>query len=113
MLELRSRGFDVGPSDLGENITTSGLDLLRLPWGTKLRLGSTAVVEVTGLRNPCVQIDRFRQGLKAAVLARAADGSLIRKAGIMGVVLVGGRVRAGDNIFVALPEPPHYGLEPV
>ena len=113
LLELRSSGFDVGPSDLGENITTSGLDLLSLPRGTRLRLGSTAVVEVTGLRNPCVQIDRFQQGLKAAVLARAPDGSLIRKAGIMGVVLVGGYVRAGDSIFVELPEPPHRGLEPV
>ena len=113
LLELRIGGFDVGPSDLGENIATSGLDLLSLPRGTRLRIGSTAVVEVTGLRNPCVQIDRFQQGLKAAVLARAADGSLIRKAGIMGVVLAGGLVRAHDLICVEMPERPHGALEPV
>jgi MOSC domain-containing protein YiiM len=111
--ELCVKGFAVKPSDLGENITTCGIDLLRLPKGTRLRIGSTAVVEVTGLRNPCLQIDRFRKGMKAAVLARAADGSLIRKSGVMGVVVVGGQVRALDEVFVELPAPPHYSLEPV
>lgn len=113
LAELRIGGFAVAPADLGENITTRGIDLLRLPRGTRLRIGNSAVVEVTGLRNPCVQIDRFQRGLKAAVLGRAADGSPIRKAGVMGVVVVGGRVLAQDEICVELPAPPHRALEPV
>jgi MOSC domain-containing protein YiiM len=111
--ELRAAGFTVEPSELGENITTRGVELLRLPRGTRLHIGGHAVVEVTGLRNPCVQIDRFQTGLKAAVLARAEDGSLIRKAGLMGVVVVGGEVRPNDEILVELPPLPHHVLEPV
>ena len=111
--ELRESGFFVRPSDLGENITTRGVRLLNLPRGTLLRIGNRAVVEVTGLRNPCVQIERFEKGLQAAVLARAADGSLIRKAGIMGVVAIGGHVRPHDEIVVELPPLPHRCLEPV
>lgn len=108
--ELRSRGFDVDAGDMGENVTTRGLDLLGLPVGTRLRLGAEAVVEVTGLRNPCVQLDRFQPGLMAAVLDRAPDGSLIRKAGVMSVVLIGGEVHEGDPIAVELPATPHEPL---
>jgi len=111
--ELRDAGFTVAPGDLGENVTTRGLDLLALPEGARLHLGATAVVEVTGLRNPCVQIDRFQNGLMAATLAHAADGSLIRKAGVMSVVLAGGDVAAGDAIGVELPPAPHRALVPV
>lgn len=111
--ELAGQGFAVAPGDLGENVTTRGLDLLALPTGSLLRLGETAVVEVTGLRNPCVQLDRFADGLLAAVLVRRPDGSVIRKAGIMSVVLVAGEVRAGDPVTVELPEGPHRPLQPV
>lgn len=108
--ELRARGFDVRPGDLGENVTTRGMDLLGLPTGARLRLGDEAVVEITGLRNPCVQLDNFQDGLMAAVLDRAADGTVVRKAGVMAVVLVGGDVRVDDVISVELPPPPHRPL---
>ena len=111
--ELREAGFDVFPGKMGENITTRGVDLLGLPTGTRLRLGATAVVEVTGLRNPCAQLDRLEKGLMAANLDRAADGNLIRKAGIMGIVLADGEVRPGDPIQVELPAEPHQPLQPV
>jgi MOSC domain-containing protein YiiM len=110
---LCERGFDLEPGRMGDNVTTSGLDLLRLPTGTRLHLGLTAIVEVTGLRNPCVQLDRIQDGLMAANLDRAPDGSVVRKAGVMSVVLHGGEVRPGDAIRVELPAPPHTGLEPV
>lgn len=111
--ELASRGFQVDPGQLGENIATVGVDLLALPQDTLLRLGGSAVVRVTGLRNPCSQLDKFRQGLLAAVLDRSEDGKLIRKAGIMGVVVAGGEVRPGDPIGVQLPPQPHRPLERV
>ena len=111
--ELRPRGFDIGPGQIGENVLTSGLDLLGLPTGALLHLGEAAVVEVTGLRNPCVQLDRFRPGLMAATLDRDAAGGLIRKAGVMGVVRVGGDVRPQDPIRVVLPAGPHRPLLPV
>jgi MOSC domain-containing protein YiiM len=111
--ELRTKGFDVGPGDIGENVTTRGLDLLSLPTGARLQLGGAAVVEITGLRNPCVQMDRFQQGLMAATLDRDADGKLIRKAGVMSVVIVTGDVRPGDAIAVTLPRGPHRSLGPV
>lgn len=111
--ELRDRGFHVSAGKMGENVTTSGLDLLGLPTGTRLHLGRTAVVEVTGLRNPCKQLDRFRAGLMAAVLGRDDQGRLVRKAGIMAVVLSGGEVRPGDAIRVELPPRPHRVLERV
>src|SRR5262249_16303753 len=101
--ELRNKGFDVGPGDLGENIVTQGLDLLSLPRGALLKLGAEATVEVTGLRNPCKQIDDFMPGLLKAVLDRDDEGRLIRKAGIMTVVRSGGTVRPGDVIIVDLP----------
>jgi MOSC domain-containing protein YiiM len=110
---LRDKGFAIAPGDIGENVTTSGIDLLALPRGTRLKLGASAVVEVTGLRNPCIQLNTFRDGLMDATLARDAEGNLIRKAGIMSVVLVGGEVRPGDAIAVELPPRPHQALEPV
>ena len=111
--ELVARGFRIAPGVMGENVTTRGLDLLGLPRGAKLRLGAAAVVEVTGLRNPCKQLDDHQAGLLAAVLDRDEAGNLIRKAGIMGVVLAGGEVRPGDAITVELPPLPHYRLERV
>ena len=111
--ELREKGFSVFPGDIGENITTEGIDLLGLPTGTLLRLGDTATVEITGLRNPCVQLDNFQKGLMAATLDKDGDGNLIRKAGVMGIVLTGGEVRPGDAIGIELPAGPHSPLQPV
>ena len=111
--ELRDTGFAVVPGQMGENITTRGVDLLRLPTGTRLRLGDSAVVEVTGLRNPCAQLDRIQRGLMAATLDRDEHGNLVRKACIMGVVIAGGEVRPGDPILVELPPQPHRPLTPV
>ncbi len=111
--ELRARGFDVDAGAMGENVTTRGLDLLGLPAGARLRLGRDALVEITGLRNPCVQLDHYRQGLMAAVLDRDAEGRLVRKAGVMGIVLADGEVGAGDAIEVELPAGPQRRLEPV
>lgn len=111
--ELARGGFTVRPGDLTENISTRGVDLLALPAGTWLHLGREAVVEVTGLRNPCSQIDRFQRGLMAAVLDRDSSGQLIRKAGVMGVVLAGGQVCAGDAIRIVPPPLPHRSLVPV
>lgn len=127
--DAAARGYALSPGDLGENILTAGVDLLGLPTNTRLHLGD-AVVRLTGLRNPCRQINDFRAGLLKVVLARA-DGSpaeepapatgsagaataqVIRKAGVMGVVEHGGQVRAGDVVTLALPDGPHRPLEPV
>ena len=111
--ELRAAGFDLGPGQLGENITTGGIDLLGLPVGARLRIGQHAVVEVTGLRNPCVQLDKFQPGLMNAVLGRDESGRVVRKAGVMGVVIESGEVFAADRIEVALPALPHRRLERV
>lgn len=111
--ELHGMGFTVAPGELGENVTTQGIDLLSLPTGTRLYLGKSAVVEVTGLRNPCVQIDRFQKGLMAATLGRNPDGSLLRKTGVMSIALAGGDVAEGDEIRVELPAGPHRPLVPV
>lgn len=111
--ELRPRGYVLAPADLGENITTRGIDLIALPRGTRLHVGDTAVLEATGLRNPCAQIEAFRTGLLSAVLDRGPSGELIRKAGIMTIVLAGGTVRAGDRVTVDLPPLPHHPLERV
>ena len=110
--ELASLGFRVEPGDLGENILTSHVPLLDLPQRARLHMGG-AIVELAGLRNPCLQIENFRTGLLAAVLGRASDGQLVRKAGVMATVLKGGAVRAGDAIEIELPEPPHIALAPV
>jgi MOSC domain-containing protein YiiM len=111
--ELAGRGFDVAPGQLGENLTTSGVDLLGLPRRTRLRLGAEAVVEVTGLRNPCRQIEAFRTGLLKEVLGRAPDGSVVRRAGVMGVVVAGGTVHRDDPIAVELPTGSPLALAPV
>jgi MOSC domain-containing protein YiiM len=111
--ELGAKGFPLSPGQLGENVTTRGVDLLGLPAGTRLRLGAAAVVEVTGLRNPCAQLDEIQAGLMAATLDRDEDGGLVHKSGVMGIVLAGGEVRAGDPIRVELPSEPHRALEPV
>jgi hypothetical protein len=108
--ELQAGGFAVKPGEIGENVTTRGLELLTLPLGTRLHLGETAIVEVTGLRNPCKQLDRFQEGLMAALLDRDEDGNLIRKSGIMGIVLASGAVRPGDRIRAELPPEPHIPL---
>jgi MOSC domain-containing protein YiiM len=111
--ELADRGFSVRPGSIGENVLTRGVDLLALPNGTRLQLGGEAVVVVTGLRNPCRQLDRFQRGLMAAVLDRDEEGRLLRRAGVMSVVLAGGVVRPGDPIEVRLPAGEHRPLEPV
>jgi MOSC domain-containing protein YiiM len=111
--ELRAAGFAVGAGQMGENITTRGVPLLDVPEGTLLHLGSEAVVEVTGLRNPCVQLDAFQPGLMAAVLDRSESGELVRKAGVMAIVRTGGEVRIGDSIRVELPRAPHRPLRAV
>ncbi len=108
--EVGAKGFDVKPGDLGENITTEGIDLLGLSPGTKLYVGDAAVIEVTGLRNPCHQIDSFRKGLLHATLDKDADGKLVRKSGIMSIVLTGGDVRPGDTIRVEPPAGPPQPL---
>ncbi|MFF7447048.1 MULTISPECIES: MOSC domain-containing protein [unclassified Streptomyces] len=109
--EVRQAGFEVGAGELGENVTTRGIDLLGLPAGTRLRLGERAVVEVTGLRNPCAQIDGFRKGLMKQVVGRDADGTPRFRSGIMSVVVEGGVVRPGDAVEVELPDGPHVPLE--
>jgi MOSC domain-containing protein YiiM len=111
--ELRGAGFDLMPGEMGENVTTRGVDLLALATGSRLRLGRDAVVQVTGLRNPCTQLDGLRPGLMAATLGRDDDGGLVRRAGVMGVVLAAGEIRPGDAIRVELPPGPSGPLEPV
>jgi len=111
--ELKATGFDVYPGAIGENITTQGIPLLDLPTGTILRFGPEAVVEVTGLRSPCKLLENFQKGLMYALLDKAADGRVIRKSGVMGVVRQSGAVRSGDAIVVELPPEPHRPLEVV
>ena len=111
--ELAGAGYTVAAGELGENVTTRGVDLLGLPRGTRLHLGGEAVVEVTGLRNPCLQINRFQSGLLKQVLEVDGNGDVVRKGGIMGVVLTGGEVRPGDDIRVELPPLPHEPLDMV
>ena len=111
--ELRAAGFEIEPGQMGENVTTRGLDMLALPAGTQLHLGDAAVVEITGLRNPCAQLDGIAQGLMEATLDRDDQGNLVRKAGVMSVVLAAGEVRPGDPIRIELPAEPHRPLGPV
>ena len=110
--ELETAGFRLAPGVMGENVTTRGVDLLGLPTGARLRLGR-ALVEVTGLRNPCAQLNKIQPGLMAATLDRDAAGNLIRKAGVMAIVLAAGEVRPGDAIEIELPPEPRRKLEPV
>lgn len=107
--ELAVEGHEVAPGELGENVTTSGIDLLALPVGTRLRLGDAAEVELTGLRTPCVQLDRFQPGLMRRLIRRERGGTRLR-AGVMAVVVEGGVVRAGDRVAVELPAEPHAAL---
>ena len=111
--EVEGSGFEVAPGELGENVTTRGVDLLGLPRGAVLRLGPDAVVEVTGLRNPCVQIDGFEAGLMRELVTRDGTGQVVRKAGVMAVVLAGGRVAPDDEVVVELPDGEHEALQPV
>lgn len=111
--ELREQGFDIAPGVMGENVTTRGIDLLGLPTGSKLHLGDAVVVEITGLRNPCAQLDGIQAGLMKATLDRDDEGNIVRKAGVMSVVLTGGQVKPGDPIRVELPDAPHEPLQPV
>jgi len=111
--ELQLAGFNVAEGTMGENITTRGIDLLALPRGARLRIGADAVIEITGLRNPCSQLDKYQKGLTAAVLGRNPDGSLLRRAGVMAIVLEGGAVSPGDAIRTELPLLPHSPLERV
>ena len=111
--ELRAAGFEIAPGQMGENVTTTGVPLLDLPQGTRLLLGKTAVVALTGLRNPCIQMNRFQQGLMNAVLEHSADGGLIRKSGVMAIVLADGDVYPNDPVTIELPSGPHEPLAPV
>jgi MOSC domain-containing protein YiiM len=111
--EVNAKGFTIRPGDIGENITTEGIDLLSLPRGAMLVIGGTARLEVTGLRNPCSQLDGFQQGLMRAFLDKAEDGEIIRKAGIMTIVRDGGEIRPGDAIRVIPPDGPHVKLDRV
>ena len=111
--DLNARGFPIAPGALGENLTTAGIDLLGLPAGTRLRLGADAVVLLTGLRNPCSQIEDFHEGLLSAVTPRDLDGRVRRRTGVMSIVLHGGEVRPGDAVSVELPPEPHVPLDVV
>jgi MOSC domain-containing protein YiiM len=110
--ELNARGFSIEAGQMGENLTTEGLDILSLPRGTRLKLGPDAVIELTGLRSPCSLLDRIQKGLKEATLERSPTG-LVRKAGVMAIVLASGNVSAGDAIVITLPPHPHEPLKPV
>ena len=111
--ELNAKGFEVNPGQMGENITTQGIDLLNLPKDSILSIGKTAQVQITGLRNPCKQIDSIKKGLMKAVIEKDQEGNLIRKSGIMGIVIEGGDVNVGDEITIKLPTLPHIKLERV
>ncbi len=111
--ELKSKGFVVEPGLIGENITTKGIDILSLPRGTKLEIGTDAIIEVTGLRNPCNQLNKLQAGLKNAVLEKEADGTLIRKSGVMGIVIQSGEVKPGDAIKIEYPARPFIALDRV
>lgn len=113
LLDLGVQGFPVVPGSMGENITTRGIALLALSEGTELQIGSEAVVSITGLRNPCAQLDSFSDGLMSAVLERAPDGELVRKAGVMAVVVASGMVFPGDAIRVVSTPASTRPLRPV
>ena len=113
LVRLRTQGFAIEPGAMGENVTTDGIDLLALPTGARLHVGATGIVEITGLRNPCRQLNGVAAGLQGAVLDRDPDGELVRLAGVMGIVVAGGTIVAGDPITVELPEGPHAALRPV
>lgn len=109
--ELSEKGFSIKPGQMGENVTTRGVDLLGLPQGARLHIGEDVVIEITGLRNPCSQIENHQKGLLKACLEKDENGKLIRKSGVMSIVLTGGDIQAGDKIEVVLPEGEHHALE--
>ncbi|MEI7624224.1 MAG: MOSC domain-containing protein [Actinomycetes bacterium] len=111
--ELRADGFDVPFGAFGENLTTSGLDLGELPVGSTLRLGDDVIIALTGFRDPCSQIDKFQEGLRAAVSFKPETGPQLFRNGVMSVVVRGGTVRVGDTIKVALPAEPHQPMQKV
>ena len=111
--ELREQGFNLTPGQMGENITTEGIDLLNLPTGTRLRFGESATIEITGLRTPCSQLEHIQPGLLKAVISKDEQGNTIRRCGIMAIVLSGGPVNVGDIIIIELPAAPHQPLGPV
>ena len=111
--EICGKGFSIKPGDVGENITTHGIDLINLPRHTRLHVGSSVILSVTGLRNPCAQLDNFQAGLTQAFLGKTSDGKLIRKSGVMAIVLEGGAIHQGDEIRVEMPSQPHLALERV
>ena len=114
LAELADQGFALGPGEIGENVLTAGIDLLKLPLGTQLRLGPEAVVEITGLRTPCSQIDGYRAGLQKHLWGeRDRTGKRVRRAGVMGIVEAGGVIRSGDGFVVQLPPEPHQPPGPV
>lgn len=111
--ELKEKGFKVRVGELGENITTSGIDLINLPKDTRMIFESGAEIQITGLRNPCHQLDDWQKGLLKACLEKDAEGNLIRKAGVMAIVLKGGKVSAKETVRILKPSPPHISLEKV
>ena len=111
--KLKEKGFEVSAGQIGENITTKGIDLLDLPKGSQLLIGDNAVIEITGLRNPCNQLNGIQEGLMQAVIDKDDNGNLIRKAGIMGIILASGIVKPEDIIQIRLPEKPYQVLERV
>ncbi len=111
--EMKQHRYDLHPGDLGENITTSGIDLINLPLNSQINIGEEVVLEVKGLRDPCKQIEAFKEGLLKKMITKDADGNLIRKTGIMTIVLGGGIVKPNDKIEVVLPKKPYHKLEVV
>jgi MOSC domain-containing protein YiiM len=107
--DLKELGLIVKPGEMGENITTRNIDIINLPLDTKLHLGDSAILQLTGLREPCGQLNTVQKGLKNAVL----DESGKSRVGVMSVVLRGGAVKADDLIRVELPSEPHQDLQPV
>jgi MOSC domain-containing protein YiiM len=111
--ELKIKGYKILPGQMGENITTRGIELLKLPTDTLLHIGEQAIIQIIGLRNPCAQLNRFKSGLMSAVLDKDFNGNLIRKAGIMGIVINSGVVKTEDTINVEFPPQPYKLLERV
>jgi MOSC domain-containing protein YiiM len=111
--QMRSRGHGIEPGAMGENVTTRGIDLLDLPRGTRLALGDDAIVEITGLRNPCSQINGLSKGLMKELVYVDDAGETVRLAGVMSIVIAGGVVRPGDGIRVILPAHRHEPLQAV
>ena len=110
--QLRGQGFEIGPGQMGENVTTRGIDLLGLATDTVLRFPGGAAVRVTGLRNPCGQLNGLKDGLMNACVYKDAAGNTVRLAGVMAVVLASGEIKPEDEIEVEAPAE-FRALEPV